>query len=95
MGEYALSLSVLGAAGKEWNIGSLMRLHHNVNFRDQKEWGCNKDLHPTRINSYEGMTVHPLEVLFHKGRWHTTQQDPNKREMDIYSAWINKRGLRR
>ncbi|KAJ1451715.1 hypothetical protein M885DRAFT_569659 [Pelagophyceae sp. CCMP2097] len=98
-GEYALSLSVLGAAGMEWaaapwNIGSLLRLHHGVNFRNQTEWRCNGLLHPSRIGTYGGITVHPLEVLFHKGRWKHLAQDPNHREMDAYASWINAHGLR-
>lgn len=81
-GEYALSKVTLGAPQK-WNIGSMLVEHYGVDFRDEGNWECNALRHPSREGTYgPGMSIGPLEVIFHKGKW------ASEKPMDLYSKWI-------
>ena len=87
-GEYALSLDVLHAAGRAWNLGSLLVEHRGVDFRDERNWRCNGAKHPTRAGSHHGLSVHPLEVLFHKPKWHTLRNYVSTRETESLTARV-------
>ena len=86
-GEYALSIGTLDAG---WNIGSLLVEHDGVDFRDQATWDCNSANFPSRDHSYHGVSLHPLEDLFHKAKWHTIHNEVNYREMEVLT-WARSR----
>lgn len=66
-GEYGLSRAVLAAG---MNLDSLLLQYGNIDWRSSANWDCNKHVHPTRNGTYgAGMSVHPLEVVFHKPLW--------------------------
>ena len=75
------------AAG--FNIGSLLVEHRGVDFRDERNWACNRNRHPTRPRAYHGVSLHPLEVLFHKAQWHTLDQEVSFREMQVLTSAMN------
>jgi hypothetical protein len=59
-GEIGISRAVLAAG---YNIGSLMLRYQGVNFRDSQYHNCNGGHNPLQVNSYDGITVNPLEVM--------------------------------
>lgn len=66
-GEYGLSRAVLAAG---MNLDSLLLQYGDVDWRAPANWDCNNNIHPTRNGTYgAGMSVHPLEVVFHKPSW--------------------------
>lgn len=66
-GEYGLSRAVLAAG---MNLDSLLLQYGKVDWRYSANWGCNKNVHPSRNGTYgAGLSVHPLEVVFHKPSW--------------------------
>ena len=78
---------MLHAHGRRWNIGSLLVEHNGVDFRDRRFWNCNpKFKHPTRAGTHHGLSVHPLEVLFHKPVWHTIKNYVSVKEMESLTA---------
>jgi len=65
-GEYNLSQVVLSHG---FQIDTLLKAYQGVDWNDQSEWACNEYKHPSRKGSYFGISMHPLEVLFHKTHW--------------------------
>lgn len=66
-GEYGLSRAVLAAG---MNLDSLLLQYGHIDWRSSANWDCNNNVHPTRNGTYgAGMSVHPLEVVFHKPSW--------------------------
>lgn len=63
-GEYALSRLILE---KGYNLDCLLYKYHGVDWRDKKNWSVFP--HPSRLGSYEGISIHPFEVVFHKWYW--------------------------
>merc|ERR1712187_869577 len=74
-------------APQKWSVGSLLLQHEGKNFSDPSTWDCNNRKHPTRNGSYgEGISVSPLEVVFHKAHW-ANRPPVMEREMNEYSKW--------
>jgi hypothetical protein len=72
-GEYGLTLALLDA---NMNFDSLLLKYNGVNWLDQKNWNCNKNIDPLRETNYlinsagdARMRVHPLETVFFKAVW--------------------------
>jgi hypothetical protein len=70
-GEYGLTRALLKNG---LNIDTLLLKYGSINWLDKKNWACNKNMHPTRKDTYIGvgdfkMTVHPLESVFYKPSW--------------------------
>ena len=84
-GEYALSQTILDAPFA-WNVGSLLADHRGLDFRDRANWNCNRRHSYTRAGGMDGVSVHPLEVLFHKARWRTIGQAVSARETEVRRA---------
>lgn len=62
-----------------------------LKYRDEK-WStnssnCNECLIPSRPNSYEGINIHPLETVFYKTFWATTDQ----KESNVYECEYEKK----
>jgi hypothetical protein len=58
------------------------RYSPDVDWRDQKHWHCNDNVHPSRHGTYDGITFHPHETIFVPSAWHVA--DPYTRR---YSIW--------
>jgi hypothetical protein len=65
-GEYNMTRTLL-AHGV--GIDCLLSAYQGVDWRKESEWGCNSMVHPSRSGRYFGISIHPLEVLFHKVFW--------------------------
>jgi len=66
-GEYGLGRAALSAGA---NLDSLLLQYGPRDWRDKKNWDCNSHLHPSRHGTYgPGLSIHPLEVVFHKPIW--------------------------
>jgi hypothetical protein len=90
-GEYDLSRTVLTAPAK-WRVTSLLKEHEGIDFRDQRNWNCNKNIHPSRTASYgPGEAITPLEVIFHKARWHSGDR-VSENIMAFYTDWQDEFG---
>ncbi|EFJ51845.1 hypothetical protein VOLCADRAFT_87431 [Volvox carteri f. nagariensis] len=55
----------------------------DVDWRDERHWGCNDMVHPSRHGTYDGIAFHPYETIFVKSSWHVA--DPYTRR---YSLWM-------
>jgi hypothetical protein len=65
--EYMLMRSIMDAG---YTVESLLsRYSDEVDWSDQRNWKCNNNVHPTRRGSYDGISVHPFEVIFVKTTW--------------------------
>jgi len=83
-GEYGMSRTLLRAG---FSVDSLQLKYQGVNWTDRSNWNCNNHIHPTRAHSYEGITMHPLETVFHKRSWTDSKLQVLPRYMDSYSKW--------
>lgn len=91
-GEYGLSRAALSAG---MNLDSLLLMYGSIDWRDKRNWACNSNKHPTRNGSYDGISVHPLEVVFHKPQWHwegkITSQVYHNELLSQYMPWALQR----
>jgi hypothetical protein len=94
-GEYGLSKLLLDNG---LNIDSLLLKYGEIDWRKKENWNCNNNVHPTRRGSYDdGMSVHPLEVVFHKPIWDlgSNKYLPSVyiKEVLTYMKWARNRDL--
>jgi hypothetical protein len=91
-GEYALT-DVLLKNG--FSIDSLLIAYEGIDWSDSSEWHCNNFTHPSRRGSYFGISINPLEVIFHKVTWGSQERPADaleqftvmKDETDLYVKW--------
>lgn len=76
-GEYALTDVVMRYG---FTIDSLLLAYADRNWSDEKNWYCNNLHHPSRRDTYFGISLSPLEVIFHKVHWGAAGK--NKRTQD-------------
>lgn len=55
------TLAVLEAG---YNIASLMLRYRGVDWRDMSSWDCNRRVNPVVELGYDGLNLHPLEIMF-------------------------------
>ena len=80
LGEYGLS-NVLLSHG--YNLATLMSKYPaGVDWRDDKHWHCNSNVHPSRHGSYDGISMHPFETMFVKASWHVGEP-----HLSHYTNW--------
>eukprot|EP01025_Chloroclados_australasicus_P067784 TRINITY_DN939_c1_g1_i1.p2 TRINITY_DN939_c1_g1~~TRINITY_DN939_c1_g1_i1.p2 ORF type:complete len:416 (-),score=23.99 TRINITY_DN939_c1_g1_i1:2601-3848(-) len=65
--ELGASLAILQAG---YNIGSFMMRYQGVDWNNQDNWGCNDKFNPYGQYNYDGIALHPFEVLFVKVKEH-------------------------
>lgn len=66
-GEYGLSKAILEAG---YSIDCLLYKYQNIDWSNQRNWiNQNNNTFPSRSGSYDGITIHPFEVVFHKWFW--------------------------
>lgn len=64
--EYAITKTIMHNG---YNIDCLLNRYQNINWRDNKYWKLYERMFPDRLNTYDGLSIHPLEVVFHKWYW--------------------------
>lgn len=87
MGEYGLTTALFE---QNLSVDTLMAMYANVDWHDPANWNCNDQVHPSRHGTYDGISMHPYEVIFLKASWHVGEPFADK-----YAAWKAKqlRGL--
>ena len=55
------TLAVLEAG---YNIASLMLRYKGVEWRDMSTWDCNRRVNPVGELAYDGINLHPTEIMF-------------------------------
>lgn len=70
-GEYNLTTVLLNEG---YDIDCLLKAYQGIDWRNETNWQCNYQAHPSRANSYYGISMHPLEVIFHKSHWAGTSE---------------------
>ena len=86
-GEYGFTKTLLKNG---LNIDSLLLKYGKVDWRDRNNWVCNRKTHPSRLNAYEGISINPLEVVFHKPVWDAFGKvlpDVHLTEIKKYIRW--------
>lgn len=53
-----------------------------VDWRDERNWECNDNVHPSRHGTYDGIAMHPYETVFVKASWHVGDPYTSR-----YSRW--------
>ena len=65
-GEFALTKTVMSHG---IGIDCFLQAYQGVDWFDKREWNCNNNKYPSRETFYHGMSISPLEVIFHKEWW--------------------------
>jgi len=65
-GEYGMSRAILGAG---YSLDCLLYRYQGIDWSDPANWNQNGHLHPSRAGTYDGISLHPFEVVFHKWYW--------------------------
>jgi len=65
-GEYGMNIAIFKAG---YTIDSLLLAYQEMDWTNRSNWGCNDNQHPSRSNTYFGVTQHPLETVFVKVEW--------------------------
>ena len=81
MGEYGLSNILLS---KNFNIATLMsRYNPDTDWREERHWHCNSNVHPSRHGTYDSISMHPFETVFLKASWHVGEP-----HLARYTSWF-------
>lgn len=66
-GEYGLSKAIINAG---YSLDCLLYKYQNIDWSDVQNWvNVNNNGFPSRNNTYDSITIHPFEVVFHKWYW--------------------------
>ena len=65
-GEYGLSRCIINNG---FTIDCMLDKYKNINWYDGRNHFLNHNKHPSRYNSYFGISINPYEVIFHKWYW--------------------------
>ena len=57
--------------------------HRQVDWRQQRHWRCNDNVHPSRHGTYDQISMHPFETVFVKASWHVGEPFVGK-----YTQWM-------
>lgn len=41
----------------------------DIQWSDPQHWACNSNAHPSRHGTYDGISMHPFEILYVKASW--------------------------
>lgn len=88
-GEFALTKVLM-----QHNIGidCLLHAYQGINWFKKEEWKCNSNKYPSREKFYHGMSISPLEVVFHK-EWWRKKGPVMLNYTEKYISWINNRKI--
>jgi hypothetical protein len=66
-GEYDLSNAIMDAG---YTLDCLLYKYEGIDWSNKENWiKQNNYDHPSRTNTYDGTSIHPFEVIFHKWFW--------------------------
>lgn len=65
-GEYGASRAILRAG---FGLDCLLYKYQGLDWTDPANWDQNGNAPPSRQGTYEGISIHPFEVVFHKWYW--------------------------
>lgn len=85
-GEYSLSKCIFK---NNYTIDCMINLYQNIDWRNIKNHNLNYNLHPSRYQSLYGISINPLEVIFHKWYWSEEKNFINKEYIDYYKIKID------
>jgi hypothetical protein len=99
-GEYALTDVVLKYG---FSIDSLLKAYEGIDWSDHTNWHCNNYKHPSRRDTYFGISIHPFEVVFHKVTWGCQNRSSDApenfavmdKETELYIKWTADAALRK
>ena len=84
-GEYGMSRAVLRAG---FGLDCLLYRYQGIDWSDPANWDQNGNAPPSRQGTYDGISIHPFEVVFHKWFW---SHHPNELvaydAMERYRRW--------
>lgn len=87
-GEYGLSNCILKHG---YSIDCMIPKYQNIDWRDPRHYHLNRNTHPSRKNSFYGISINPYDVIFHKWFWHNNQNvnyDIIKEYVDHYNLTL-------
>lgn len=58
-----------------YTIDCLLYRYQNVDWTDKNNWKLYDNIFPDRLNRYDGISIHPFEVVFHKWYWSDHKND--------------------
>jgi hypothetical protein len=83
-GEYGLSKTILNAG---YNLDCLLYKYQNIDWTNKENWTNNNCYtFSSRNNTYDGISIHPFEVIFHKWFW-AGHQPVNFNYVVKYRTW--------
>jgi hypothetical protein len=83
-GEYGLSKCILKAG---YSLDCLLYKYQNIDWSNKQNWtNHNNYNHPSRNNTYDNITLHPFETVFHKWYW-VGHQPVNFNYVVKYRKW--------
>jgi hypothetical protein len=84
-GEYGLTRAILAAG---FTVDCLLSKYQGIDWTDPANWNQNENRHPSREGTYEGISIHPFEVVFHKWYWSDHPDRPVAGEyVERYMRW--------
>jgi hypothetical protein len=84
-GEYGMSRAVLGGG---FSLDCLLYKYQGMDWSDPANWDQNDNAPPSRLDTYDGISIHPFEVVFHKWYWsHHPTQLVAYEYMEKYRRW--------
>lgn len=81
-GEYGLSKCILKYG---FSIDCMIRKYQNIDWRDEKNYNLNNNLHPSRRKSFYNNSLIPYELIFHKIYW----KDSDPVNLELIEQYIN------
>lgn len=82
MGEYGITKAL---QEQNYTIDTLLSKYDGVDWNDCSNWHCNDNVHPSRHGTYDGISMHPYEVVFIKASWHVGVPFADK-----YADWLTR-----
>jgi hypothetical protein len=84
-GEYGMSRAILRAG---FSLDCLLYKYQGLDWSDPANWDQNANTPPSRQGTYDGISIHPFEVVFHKWYWsHHPQQLVAYDYFEKYRRW--------
>lgn len=66
MAEYGTTTAIINAG---YTIDCLMYRYENIDWTDKDNWSIYENVFPDRLDTNDGISIHPFEVVFQKWYW--------------------------
>ena len=77
-------LCLVGQPAGSHVLGDACRYAVDTDWRDQSNWACNDNVHPSRRGTYDGISLHLYETIFVKESWRVGEP-----YLSRYTNWKN------